>query len=185
MAPSDQTKDTGEQAGKDQTSKRDDSTQRGQNDKLGSDGKTEGERMSDQIIREMEHEMGQKTDLPPMDGGPAGKVINPPPNQGPDLRPTAVNSQPDRLEVMTIAARGGIEGGGRDPDYVWGGGPHRSARDQSLPDGHSAAYEESRAAGDAMFQKFVKGAELRGAQAARSANSRSLSRSGRHIWGDV
>jgi len=167
MAPSDQVKDTGERGAKEQTSNRDDSTQRGQNDKLGPDGKTEGERTSDQIIREIEHEMGRKTDLPPTDGGPDGKVINPPPKETADLGLTLVNPPADRIKVPEIAARGGVEGGGHDPDYVWGdGGHHRPARDQSLGDGHSAAYEESRAAGDAMFQKFVKEAELRGEQAA-------------------
>ena len=69
MAPSDQTRDTGEQAGKDQRSNRDDSSQRDKNEKLGPDDKTEGERVSDQMIREKEQELGTKTDLHPMGGG--------------------------------------------------------------------------------------------------------------------
>jgi hypothetical protein len=172
MAPSDQVKDSGERAGKDQTSKRDDSAQRDKNEKVGPDGKTDGERASDAYIKQKEQELGTKTNFEAKFGADSGRATEPP--KGPSGDPVRQPPSPkiDQLSAPEIHGgdAGGGGGGGGDKMEFPSGGAHQLPNDGgayplSLSEAERAA-AETRAAGDAMFQKFVKEAELRGEQAA-------------------
>jgi hypothetical protein len=173
MAPSDQIKDSHDQAEhQGDSSNHDGKTERGQNDKVGPDGKTEGERLSDQTIHQMERELGTKMESRIGGGGSSDRTAPPPPTPRGEPLVLSPAVPPERFEFPALE-RGGVEGGGggANVEYEQAAADHApddgGAYSLSLSEAERAA-SESRAAGDAMFKKFVKGASLRGEQQANS-----------------